>query len=327
MKEAMGSYLAHALATSTQISYRTGFKCFCDFLVNYNITINPPPGDEETLMYFATHCANVLKLSHACIKTYICAIRYHCILRGYNSVLIEQNYVPQRLYCLLRGIKKKQSVGTKIRLPITGSLLKRICQLTRTGVFGPYNDMLFITACIVAYFGFLRCGEFTSKNRQFDPASNLCLGDIQFEYENNSPCKFHLRLKASKTDPFRKGVSIPFFSNNSSICPVKALHRFIGVRVRINSDPLSPLFLLNGNMPLTRNDFSHMLNKVLTRLNVDITQYAPHSFRIGAATSAAEANVEGHIIKVLGRWSSQCFQNYIHTPQSLLASAQRKMAP
>ena len=40
------------------------------------------------------------------------------------------------------------------------------------------------TACIVAFFGFLRCGEFTLKQANtFDSSVHLCVFDLNF-YEN-----------------------------------------------------------------------------------------------------------------------------------------------
>ena len=37
------------------------------------------------------------------------------------------------------------------------------------------------TACIVAFFGFLRCGEFTVKQANtFDSSVNLCVFDVIF---------------------------------------------------------------------------------------------------------------------------------------------------
>ena len=57
---------------------------------------------------------------------------------------------------------------------------------------------------IVAFFCFLRCGEFTVKQANtFDSSVHLCVSDVFF-YEN---CAL-LKLKESKTDSFRKGIFI-----------------------------------------------------------------------------------------------------------------------
>ena len=44
--------------------------------------------------------------------------------------------------------------------------------------------------------------------------------------------------------------------------------------------------------------------------------------RIGAATSAYAARLEDHLIQTLGRWSSDCYKTYIHTPIHVSKDAQ-----
>ncbi|CAG2195331.1 unnamed protein product [Mytilus edulis] len=53
--------------------------------------------------------------------------------------------------------------------------------------------------------------------------------------------------------------------------------------------------------------------------------YNGHSFRIGAATSAGKANVEDHLIKTLGRLSSDSYCRYIRTDKSSIKNAQQQI--
>ena len=47
--------------------------------------------------------------------------------------------------------------------------------------------------------------------------------------------------------------------------------------------------------------------------SMDLAQYTGHSFRIGAATSAAQVGLSDSPIQILGRWRSSAFQHYLRT--------------
>jgi len=52
------------------------------------------------------------------------------------------------------------------------------------------------------------------------------------------------------------------------------------------------------------------MRQTLKHAGIDVEVYTRHSFRIGAATACAcaAANVKDSLIKILGRWSSDCYE-------------------
>lgn len=203
--------------------------------VKWNYSTDMPPLSEESLVHFATHCHINLGLKYSTIKLYICGIRYNFLEAGIINIFNSD--CPSKLYRLeavYRGIKKTEAKITRIRLPITFTILKKICLLLRKGMFSPYIDCLMETACVIAFFGFLRCGEFTVL-QSFDPDSNVCNEDITINDDHAT-----LHLKSSKTDPFRLGINILLLATGSSVCPVSSLKKFIEMkivqpRIRIHS--------------------------------------------------------------------------------------------
>lgn len=57
----------------------------------------------------------------------------------------------------------------------------------------------------------------------------------------------------------------------------------------------------------------------------ETNKFCGHSFRIGAATSAASSGVADHVIQSLGRWSSDCYIRYIRTDPKVLNNGQYNM--
>lgn len=63
--------------------------------------------------------------------------------------------------------------------------------------------------------------------------------------------------------------------------------------------------------PLSRVDITATLRQLLHDTNAVPSNYASHSFRIGAATTAAAAGLPPAVIKTLGRWKSNAYETYI----------------
>ena len=76
-----------------------------------------------------------------------------------------------------------------------------------------------------------------------------------------------------------------------------------------------PLFKLQNGLLLTRQKLVDLLQATLSAAGIDPTNYAGHSFRIGAANTAAANGIGDSTIQTLGRWASDTFTRYIRIPQ------------
>lgn len=208
-------------------------------------------------------------------------------------------------------------------MPITSTILKELCKLLRSGVFSPLIDLMLQSAFNLAFFGFLRCGEFTCRSKDFSKDNIVSIQDISLDGSLQN-LVFHLH--SSKCDPFRQGVNITIFENNV-FHPVATLSKYIKFRTDLGAKPHSPLFVNDDydHTPLSRDRFIFLLRNLLFRLGYKDDKFCGHSFRIGAATSAAAAGIEDHIIQTLGRWSSDCYIRYIRTNPKTIHAAQDKM--
>ena len=151
---------------------------------------------------------------------------------------------------VLNGAKRVCEKKSKInRYPITFDILKNLCLWLRRHESA--SNLLLETVCTIGFFGFLRCGEFTVDNGQdFDPFFNLCLADLIIMEDYTL-----LRLKVSKTDPFRLGVNIKLFPTNNLICPYKIASTYIQSRLLCNPNMQDPLFIDDNGKALTRNKY------------------------------------------------------------------------
>lgn len=61
--------------------------------------------------------------------------------------------------------------------------------------------------------------------------------------------------------------------------------------------------------------------KGLQEAGSDHSLYVSHSFRIGAATTAAKKGVEDCIIKTLGRWENSAYLQYVRLARDQLVGA------
>ena len=311
-------YYQRGLAPSTQKLYHVGQQRYIHFCSQHYLTALP--STEFTLLSFAAYLAKH-NIMYSTIKVYISAIRNLHVMSGQHHHFANQ--LTPRLEQVLRGIKRDQSsrLPARVRLPITIQIMQQIKEnlLKRPH---DYNNILMWAICCTAFFGFLRCSEFTvPKETDYDPNVHLSYADVAVDCKSN-PRMIQIQIKQSKTDPFRKGVKLSLGRTDCVVCPVSAILAYLAVR---GAQP-GPLFLTDHNKAVTRPYFSSVLTAILTDIGLPVHSFNTHSFRIGAATSAKQADISDSNIKTLGRWRSDTYQSYIRMAPSELAKFSSTLA-
>ena len=131
-----------------------------------------------------------------------------------------------------------------------------------------------------------------------------------------------IHLKKAKCDQFGAGADIVLGRTDMALCPVAAILDYICSR---GPNP-GAFFLNSGGHIVTKHWFVEQVRGALNTAGFPQHDYAGHSFRIGAATTAALVGIEDSTIQTLGRWQSAAFLQYIRMPKESLAALSSAMA-
>ena len=312
MDQAVQRFFSAGLMASTHKTYEAAERRYLNFCKSFSI--RPLPTSEEILCYFVA-CLGQQGLAHTSIRTYLSGVRQLQIAHGFKNPEIDQ--MP-RLRQILKGVKVergKEGKAPRPRLPITPSILRKLKAVWLNSNTS-FNPMMLWAAALVTFFSFCRSGEITVEDeRKYDPKTHLSFADVSVD-NAVSPSVISLNIKYSKTDQGRVGVRVILGRTGDDLCPVLALLNYLSRR---GSKP-GVLFQCEDGIPLSKTKFVDATRQALTAAQLPAKDYAGHSFRIGAATTAAMAGLEDSAIQTLGRWKSSSYQLYIRmNPQQLAA--------
>ena len=274
---------------------------------------------EATLILFTTHLATQ-NISHSTINVYLSAVQHMHISAGVHNFFNEKEQLTPCLQLTIKRIQKSQASAkpSRIRLPITLKIMGDIKALLSEQPHS-YTSIMIWAACCIAFFGFLLVSEFTiPANDQYDESCHLSFNSISVDNRSN-PQQLRISIKQSKTDPFSKYVDIFLRTTGDSVCPVKGILPYLAIR----GDHKGPLFILQNGRYLTRQHFSSALEGLLKQLHINTHCYNTHSFWIGVATTARQANVQDSLINMMGSWKSDAYLSYIRTPPQELAKVSK----
>lgn len=206
--------------------------------------------------------------------------------------LVTQSFSVSRA---IRGVRSLSSHSPKLKFPITPDVLRLLCQSIHKAGFTFPDATRLLSMFTLAFYAFLRVGE-------------LCGSRHAIQIQNISLCDSYLsiRFPSFKFSAGRcPNVFIPACPN--LLCPVRALSSYLCLR-GVNS---GSLFIDSNKEPISVARFRSELARVVQAANLASRGITPHSFRVGAATSAAALGIPEETIQRMGRWSSRAFMRYI----------------
>ena len=312
-------YFHQGLAPSTQKTYSAALKNFNSFCQRFSVH-TPFPVSEHLLCCFASFLADQ-GLAPQTGKAYLSAVRSMQISLGLPDPR-EQSSLPI-LKRVQAGISRARLAGgtpPKIRLPITAHVLEKI-RASLSDSSHPHKVQIWAIACM-AFFGFFRLGELLPDSaKKVNPNTSLMWGDVATDSREN-PTMVCIHLKQSKCDQFGRGADVILGRSGNALCPVAAILNYMIAR----GTESGSFFLDSSGCIITKSWFINQIRGVLNDIGLPQHQYAGHSFRIGAATTAALAGVEDSVIQTLGRWQSAAFLRYIRLPREQLAALSATLA-
>ena len=203
---------------------------------------------------------------------------------------------------MLKGYSK-QSPRLDARLPITLPILHQILRATAYLVDSPYNTIQFQVMCLFASYTFSRVGEITASAT----GNTLQLHQVtKLLNSNNRVEAFRVTFFDYKHSYNQRPFSLTV-SRQNTFCPVEKLLQYLLVR----GGSSGALFQMPNGNPVPRSFFTEKLSIALKYCGLDPSRYKGHSFRIGAASYAAERGLSDAQIRAMGRWKSNAFLKYI----------------
>ena len=292
-----------SLQPSSIFTYRRAWRLFYQFLntVFHSVSTAFPIVPHTLALFIAYMYGN--KYAPSTVRSYVSALGYSHKFLGLPD--------PTKVFFIIQILKGYGKIGSRLdsRLPITLPVLHRIIESSTRLAITQYQSCQFRAMCSTAFFAFLRIGEITYNSPK----------------DANVPLQVHQLGKL--VDTSRRVVALkltfgnfkhsynqrPFsiiLHRHHSCCPVQLLLDYLSLR----GNRPGPLFLNLDNSPVSRTIFSDLLSLSLKACGLDSTYYKGHSFRIGAASFAAERGMSDAQIRALGGWKSNAFLKYIRIP-------------
>ena len=184
------------MADNTWKSYARSRSILEAFQKQYKLANSWPVPVDHLVQFIAF--LSLKHLSAATIRSYISGISFSHKLLGIEDT--TKSFIISKM---LEGLHRRNP-RKDVRAPITLNLLKQIVKALPHVCSSSYECSLFKSAFILAFFAFLRVGEFTAKHKNDSTTSSLQITDISITNR-----QLTVLIKKSKTDQRGYSSNVP----------------------------------------------------------------------------------------------------------------------
>ena len=298
----MRDLLGSALATGSRNSYRRAWLIFSEFHGRFFGTTTPTLPLPYTKVALFISYLSAKQLAPSTITSYLSALSYVHKLMGRPDP--TKSFLIQKL---LTALSRQRAAD--VRLPITRPVLHELLRSLRQTNSSAFQRCLYSAMFLLAFYGFFRIRELAAKSAGRH-CSLLQFKDLTFLTSNGTPYMIKLTITDFQHNTSRKPFEI-LIEHEAAMpfCPVQGLINYC----HLPGVQPGPLFCHQNLEPITVFQFNTELFRCLTFCGLDTKKYKGHSFRIGAASHAADKGFSDAQIRTLGRWKSDAFKSYIRS--------------
>jgi hypothetical protein len=333
---------AAALKVSTSTKYKNQmaeYVAHCEYCDEDPFQVGKPDkAITEHMVYFVLCRYEYAGNKYGTIRGYLSAIRWHFLEEEFKD--------PTKggwLTRILRGVKNLRG-GVDRKLPLTKSMLAWIWN--RKGV-KLSKVLATAVATVTAYFFLLRICEVAAQDSRTLYEHILRRNQVKFFREGqlcqwkDDPDEVALEGEGDKVsnDPWFRN----HFLSGGEVCPVRALVLWFSVTEGLvpASAPLFCMPLLDAARPgklvpipeekvagqcVSRADVSAAVKSAGVAQGELGASFGTHSCRIGGATALLQAGASAEVVKLVGRWKSDCWRIYSRHTHTVMFGVSADMA-
>ena len=285
-----------SLASSSKAQYERSWSKLVGFFQSLGC-VPKLPVSVAMMLLFVAHLHNAGYAPSSIIST-ISAISYFHKVNGLHDP--ARNFVVGRVLLGAQKLRSRPDVRLPITLPILAHLIRALPQVLSSH----YKCVMLRAMMVLAFKAYLRVGEMVPRASRAEQGC-LFLRDVAVNGDVIT-VSFRQFKHSCSQGPQSLQVNGQCIGG-TSIYPATFLREFLHVR----GPRQAILFAYADGSPMLRREFDAILKRLLEFCGLSTKVFKGHSFRIGAATSAALRGESDAQIRAAGRWASDAFRRYI----------------